>query len=200
MNSLPWETYNIMAPECLLSVMSPERRLDKRKWCVVLCWDNSPGSPADDRMAEIWSATQTTGSFSYSRVHEGRETPKAKEMSDSERRKLLFRDPQVLRVCMCVWAPSLHLHIKTVEKKKNFKAWQFQYLLGMKYRKLVPKLIFFFFHMYMNILLGSKVFLGRRVGVEDCWHAVTMYTPQSQLYFFILCSLVLWCRLFTNGF
>lgn len=45
MNHLPWETNNITDPECLLSVMRPNRRLDRRKWCVVLCWDNSPGPP-----------------------------------------------------------------------------------------------------------------------------------------------------------
>lgn len=54
MNNLPWETNNIMDPECLLSVISPNRRLDRRKWCVVLCWDNGPGPP-QTIAAEIWS-------------------------------------------------------------------------------------------------------------------------------------------------
>lgn len=54
MNNCPWETNNIMDPECLLSVMRPNRRLDRRKWCGVLCWDNSP-SPPRTIAAQIWS-------------------------------------------------------------------------------------------------------------------------------------------------
>lgn len=141
MNSLPWETNNIMDPECLLSVMSPERRLDKRKWCVVLCWDNSPCPSADDRCGDM-KCTQTTG---FSRVHEERETPKAWEMSDSEWQKLLLRDPQLLSVHVYVLHHSLYTYkLKT----KKFKPRQFQYIIWIKCSELVPefKLIVCIYH------------------------------------------------------
>lgn len=74
MSNLPWETNNIMDPECLLSVMRPNRRLDRRKWCVVLCWDNSTGPPSDDQhRQEVYVNHWVFFYFGPSRVHGGRE-------------------------------------------------------------------------------------------------------------------------------
>lgn len=42
--------------------MRTNRRLDRRKWCVVLCWDNSPRPPFRPS-AQIESAQKPHGSF-----------------------------------------------------------------------------------------------------------------------------------------
>lgn len=108
MNNLPWETNNIMDPECLLSVMRPNRRLDRRKWCVVLCWDNSPGPP-QTTAAEIWSVhkPQVLWILKGPRgkrklVEQGKWVTPRSEWGRSETLKY--------HVCMCVLCHSLNTY------------------------------------------------------------------------------------------
>lgn len=117
MNNLPWETNNIMDPECLLSVMRPNRRLDRRKWCVVLCWDNSPGPP-QMTAAEIWSVHKPQvlrilkgPPEKTEHVEQGKwVTPRSEQgMGECEGGLLLQRDPQV-SVCVCVRSVTLNTY------------------------------------------------------------------------------------------
>lgn len=140
MNNLPWETNNIMDPECLLSVMRPNRRLDRRKWCVVLCWDNSPGPRSPSRRLqlryEVYINHRFVGSSRGPRREREDSQEQGKWVTPKERLGLL-RDPQVPCVHACALSLSQHIQI---EKALTSKHLEIQDTLEMKYRKLLHKL------------------------------------------------------------
>lgn len=150
MNNLPWETNNIMDPECLLSVMRPNRRLDRRKWCVVLYWDNGPGPPLMAVAAEIWSVHKPQ----VCRTLEGRRGKgKLAEQGKwvTPRREWgRWETLQVPRVH--VSAPSLSQHMQ-IGKALTSEHLEIQETLEMKYRKLLTYL--WIFHLWANSLLGT---------------------------------------------
>lgn len=118
MNNLPWETNNIMDPECLLSVMGPNRRLDRRKWCVVLCWDNSPGPP-QTTAAEIWSVHKPQVFW----ILEG---PRGKRKLAEQGKWVTPRSEwgcwETLKYHMCACVGSVTLSTHTNRKSTHFKA------------------------------------------------------------------------------